>query len=218
MAIIRDLGYTVQSLEDRGLITCSTANIPTNTANPLFSTGNSTGNIVYSSSGAAGRIIDRLSSLFTKNRFFVAVPATLFYSSRGSTEANRQLTIGVKLQHGDSSGGGDMADYSTESQPADKVYFTAARTTAYQNWTTDDIDGGSTGPIRLMSDQSYYDLRAAKRFIRAVHTVTKNKATTESSGDENGRISGTITFLGGEETALRWDSKSFVSTATSTTT
>lgn len=188
MSIIRDLGYTVPSLDDTlclfGGSTGNQLGVGT-TAALAISTA--------PESGVNGRIVDRLASLFTKDLPLVAVPATLIYSSRGSTAADRKLTLGVKLQHGDSSGGGDMADYSTQSQPADKSYFSTARSSDAQIWDST----GSTGPFRGQSGPAYYDLRAAKRFIRAVHYATKNSVTTESTGDEGAKLSGVITFLGG---------------------
>ena len=195
MSIVRDLGFTVRSLEDRGFITCSTGQIAG--SGGFFSTMASTANLVASTDGAvgiSGAIIDRLGDLLGHTRFTVAMPTTFFHSTRGSTGADRKISLGVKLQHGDSSGGGDLADFSTGSQPTDKVYFSTARTTDMANWDTT----GSSGGARLSSPSAYYDIRAAKRFIRAVHLVYKANATTESTGDEGGRISGSITFLGGD--------------------
>jgi hypothetical protein len=213
MSIIRDLGLVVQSLEDKAVITASTAQVLiANSPGVLISTGFSTGNVLGATSTAdtvitgTGRVIDRLSDLFTKNVPLVACPATHLYSSRGTTSLAPKLALGVKLQHGDSSGGGDMADYSTGSQPDDKVYFTSARTTAYAYWTTEGQ--------RLPSNQSYYDLKAAKRYIRAVHTVDKCEITTESTGWEGARLSGTIAFLGGN--TPKQDLKAYGSTSTST--
>lgn len=211
MSITRDLGLTVQSLEDRATITASTASIPAGTY-ALLTTQSNSGNVVGATStgsttiSASGRVIDRLTDLFTKAIPLVAFPATLFYSSRGTTSLAPKITVGVKLQHGDSSGGGDMADYSTQSQQDDEVYFTSVRTTDYVNWTT--------APVRLESAQSYYDLRAAKRFIRAVHSVDKCEITTESTGFEGARLSGTVTFVGGD--TPKTDNKAFGSTSTST--
>jgi hypothetical protein len=209
MSIIRDLGLTLPSLEERFFVTCSTG---------TGSWGATTGTVVLGASGAAGisgRIFDRTAHLLTG--YMVAMPFTHLYSSRGSTAPDRKITLGVKLQHGDSSGGGDMADYSTQSQPADKIYFGAtARTTEYQNWTTDDLDENSTGPVRLASGPSYYDVRAAKRFLRAVHFATKDANTTESTGDEGARLSGGVTFIGGD--TPQHSVKSPLSSSTSTST
>lgn len=182
MSIVRDLGITLQALDDQSVVTCSTAN----------QNQTSTGNVTQSSTaanGLNGRIIDRLGD-FLVSRYPAAFIAAYLYTTRGSTEADRKLTLGVKLQHGDSSGGGDMADYSTGQQPADQTLFSTARTTDMVAWTT--------GTMRAQSNPGYYDLRAAKRFVRSVVTASKNKATTESSGDESFRVGGSITFVGGD--------------------
>jgi hypothetical protein len=198
MSIIRDLGLTVQSLEEYA------ANFGGSTGSQTFtSTALATS---VSAAGLSGRVIDRLTDLFTKDVPLVACPFTHLYASRGSTAADRRLTLGVKLQHGDSSGGGDMADYSTQSQPDDKNFFSTARTTEMVAW--------STGPVRLQTAQSYYDLRAAKRYVRAVHYITKNTVTTESTGDEGARVSGGIVFLGGSTPKV--DSRTVGTTSTST--
>jgi hypothetical protein len=198
MSVIRDLGLTVGSLEDTTALFGGSTGTQTFGSTSLASTA--------FSSGVSGRVIDRLTDLFTKDVPVVAMPATIIYSSRGSTATDRKLTLGVKLQHGDSSGGGDMADYSTQSQPDDQIYFSSARTTDMAYW--------STGPLRAQSEPSYYDLRAAKRYIRAVHTVSKGTVTTESTGDEGARVSGVITFLGGA--TPKTDLKAVGSTSTST--
>ncbi len=213
MSITRDIGLVVQSLEDKAVITASTAQVLI-AAGPgvLLSTGFSTGNVLGATSTGSslitgnGRVIDRLSDLFTNGVPLVASPVTNVYSSRGTTSLAPKLVLGVKLQHGDSSGGGDMADYSTGSQPDDKTFFTSARTTSYSQWSTE--------AARLQSNPSYYDLRAAKRYIRAVHTVDKCDITTESTGFEGARLSGAIAFLGGNTPREHYTG--FGSTSTST--
>jgi hypothetical protein len=104
------------------------------------------------------------------------------------------VAIGVKLQHGDSSGGGDMADYSTDCQVPDRVFFgSSARTTDMKQW-----DGShSTGPLYGCSHTAVYDLRGAKQYLRAGVRVGKELVTTETSGDEHARVSAVITFFGG---------------------
>jgi hypothetical protein len=210
MSLIRDLALSVLSLEDKAFVTLSTAQIAG--AGGFFSTMHSTANVKSActtdglASVVAGRVIDRLGDLYTKDIPLVACPVTFFNSTRGSTQADRKLALGVKLQHGDSSGGGDMADYSTGSQPDDKVYFTSARTTAQTYWTTGTFVGQSVA--------SYYDLREAKRFIRAVHSIAINNVTTESTGDEGGRISGAVVFIAGA--TPKPDLMGYGSTSTST--
>jgi hypothetical protein len=186
MSIVRDLPITLVGLEERSFQTCSTgAQVFASTANQLMvaALGTITAN---------GRIIDRLYDLPAS--YSVASPVATLASTRGSTEADRRLTLGVKLQHGDSSGGGDMADYSTQFTPDDRNFFSTVRTSDYANWDA----SRSTGPFYGQSNPAYYDVRAAKRYIRMVGTYGKNKVTTESSGDEGARAGGVITFLGGD--------------------
>lgn len=205
MSIVRDIGIALPSLEARSFVTCSTGN------QAPFGTG-TTGNVAQSSDGAvgiSGRIIDRLSEL--TRAYPVCEPFTLLESTKGSTAADRKVTLGVKLQHGDSSGGGDMADYSTGSQPSDKSYFSSARSTDHRSWDAT----FSTGGLRVSSAPSYYDIRAAKRYVRAVHIAYKNSVSTESTGDEGARLSGGIVFKGAEslpDNAV----ESWASTTTST--
>src|SRR5574343_913379 len=88
----------------------------------------STGDVL---SGAAinGRVIDRLG--LGRNRIYeTAEPFIHVYTTVGSTAADQRVTLSVKLQHGDSSGGGDMADYSTGMTAPDVNFRTTAESTA----------------------------------------------------------------------------------------
>lgn len=188
MSIVRDIPLVFTAAEERSFITCSTGN-------QVFS-GN-TGNNLAGGAGTVatfnGDVIDRLSPIIEGAlgaMAAVAMPSVTLYSSRGSTEANRQLVVSCKLQHGDSSGGGDMADYSTGQQPADRTFFATARSSDQRNWDSQ----LSTGAFRGVSNPAYYDLRAAKRYIRVVGGVGKNRVTTESSGDEGLRVRAEIAF------------------------
>jgi hypothetical protein len=141
------------------------------------------------------------------------MPAARAYSSIGSTEADRQFTINVRLQHGDSSGGGDMADYSTGSTPTNRTYFGTGRTTDMLNWDAT----LSSGPLNAASNPAYYDINAAKRYLRVVINVSKDRVTTESSGDERCRVGATLVLLGAADIPQVSDPKtSPYSTSTST--
>lgn len=212
MSIVRDIGLGVQALTDTLVVTCSTQqSVLATTANQVqssnanFSTG-------FGSSGGAGlsgRIIDRLNEPFITSRYTVAMPYAYLESTRGSTETNRQLSVNVKLQHGNSSAGGDMADLSTGSQPSDLILFTTAQTTPMASW--------STGAVRAASNQCYYDLRPANRYIRTVVSAFKNLVTTESSGDESFHVGAGIMLLGGDLLVQNaWTSAGSSTTSTST--
>lgn len=212
MSIVHDVPLVVQALTDTLVVTCSTQQtVLVTTANQVQSSNAdySTGSGRGAGAGISGRIIDRLNEPFITERYTVAFPAAWLESTRGSTEANRQLAINVKLQHGNSSAGGDMADYSTGSSPTEVILFTTAQTTPMTNW--------STGAIRAASGQCTYDLRAANRYIRAVAGAFKNKVTTESSGDESFHVGASITLMGGPTVPQNaWTSAGSSSTSTST--
>jgi hypothetical protein len=204
MAIVRDLPFTLEAMESRSLITCSTGSqvFSGSTANSYPSSNGST--------GVLGRIIDRLGDINAQlsQRYAVAAPFVCLWSSRGSTEADRKLTLGLQLQHGDSSGGGDFEALSTEADPDDAVFFTSARTTPESNWSTGVLNGFASNPC-------IYDLRKAKRYLGVLVKAAKNKVTTESSGDEGARLSAGITFMGAEQLpANPWTSQGSTSTST----
>lgn len=221
MSLVRDMGMTLPAMEDRMLVTCSYVNtcstvlpqIITATADLLITTGPSaTQSSLWTS--AFGRVIDRIGSPLG-TLYHVAMPVVMLNSTRGSTDPNRSLGIGVKLQHGDSSAGGDMVDYATGSQPADRIYFSTARTCDQLGW---EFAGRSTGPFQGASNPASYDLRAAKQYIRTVARLAliARTATTEATGDEGSRVSAAITFLSGQQIPQNILDKGPTSTATST--
>jgi hypothetical protein len=212
MSIVHDVPLTLKALTNTIVVTCSTQQtVLATTANQVQSSNAdySTGTGRGAGTGIQGRIIDRLNEPFLTERYTVAFPSAHLESTRGSTEANRQLAINVKLQHGNSSAGGDMADYSTGSAPAELVLFTTAQTTPMQSW--------STGAVQGQSQPCTYDLRGANRYIRAVVGAFKNKVTTESSGDESFLVSASIGFMGAATFPQNvWTSAGSTTTSTST--
>lgn len=130
----------------------------------------STGDVA-SGSAINGLIIDRLG--LGGNRIYETCEVGITAQTTvGSTAADKKITLSAKLQHGDSSGGGDMADYSTGNTNADQSFWTTAESTAYQNWTTG---------VMAFGHQSGYNVIAAKRYIRGVGTITKNGSTTSTA-------------------------------------
>jgi hypothetical protein len=130
----------------------------------------STGDVA-SAAAINGRVIDRL-GLGGARIYETAEPSITCYSTVGSTAADKKLTLSIKLQHGDSSGGGDMADYSTGMTNADQNFWTTAESTAYQNW--------STG-TQFFAHQSWYNVIPAKRYVRPVGVWTRNGNTTSTA-------------------------------------
>ncbi len=151
--------------------------LDTLTANVVFTC--STGNYA---SGAAinGKVVDRLglvaavpsAALGVRDRCLVAEPFIYAIQHAGSTSAARNVSLDIKLQHGDSSGGGDMADYSTGAQPATANFYHSGLTTDMKNWTT--------GLVAGYSNPCHYELTGAKRYIRAVGAVTKFGVSTST--------------------------------------
>ena len=193
MGLTRDLGIAVQALEERIIVTCAADK------KIVFSTAGTTStdpNVVQSTTAAGGingRVLDRLDTQYGGGILTKATIGAYLWASRGSTEADRKLTLGIKLQHGDSSGGGDAADYSTGQQPTDKTFFTSAQTTPMANWSTGAFFGEIAGQ---------YDVTAAKRYLRTVTSPSKNRVTTESSGDEHLRVASIVRFGGADEWPL----------------
>ena len=212
MSLLRDMPLTIVELEERSLITCSTGNqvFSGSTANSIRSSQADPS--CSTSTGITGRIIDRRGDDMT-SRYQVAIPYVVVTSTRGSTETDRNIRITVKLQHGDSSGGGDMADYSTQSQPAVRNLFSTGRTSDMAVWDSALSTGTFAG---LSSLPAYYDLRAAKRFIQAIVYAAKDKVTTESSGDEGARVAALITFAAGDQVPQNVPTTYAWSTSTST--
>jgi hypothetical protein len=130
----------------------------------------STGDVA---SGAAinGRVVDRL-GLGGGRIFEYCQSGISVHTTVGSTAGDKRVTLSIKLQHGDSSGGGDMADYSTGMQNADQNFFTTAESTAYQNWTTG---------VMHLSHQSWYNVVPAKRYVRPVGVFTRGGVTTSTA-------------------------------------
>lgn len=227
--LVRDLAFPVKAFTERLLATCSAlvttgstgvvTPIADTTADAAVSTGD-IGDVAtakgsqVSSGGMAsinGNVIDRLR--FPLGALYDAATVQAFLeSTRGSTEADRKLALGVLLQHGDSSGGGDMAELSTGARPRERVFFSSARTSDQLNWDAAE----STGPIYLASHAGFYDLRGAKRYVRAQVRAGKNSVTTESSGDEQSRVSGVIVFQAGDQLPPPGGSTAAQSTTTST--
>lgn len=109
-----------------------------------------------------------------------------------STEADRKVILAVKMQHGDSSGGGDFADYSTVFQAADANFFTSFHTTVMTgSWTTSIMHG--------QTNSSIYDIRAMKRWMRPVLTPTINFQATSTSLLAFLNVNGGVVFLTADE-------------------
>lgn len=136
---------------------------------------------VLSAADINGDVIDRQGIKtfhLGKNEVYGAVAVALTAFSPGSTQVNRLITAKARLQHGDSSGGGDMADLvqaRTTDASARWSYGTSAHTTDFANWTTGALGGIASPPAN-------YELSGfAKRYIRAVGNLTVPGNTTSTA-------------------------------------
>lgn len=130
---------------------------------------------IDSTQGAAitGDVIDRLE--FRQN--YNAVLPFMVGVGYGTTFANKKVTQAIYLQHGDSSGGGDMATYSTDQNPRTLTFQTSAETTPMASWTT--------GQQRFYTADSPYGALGLKRYVRAVGTQLIAGGNTTSTADTN---------------------------------
>ena len=172
-------------------------------ANGIVSYTSSPAGDYRSSTDINGSIVDR--EVLGRNYSWAS--PFLLGSGQASTEADQKITLAAKLQHGTSSGGGDMADYSTGSQAADAIFFTTAQTTSFVNWTT--------GDGRFQTLPGVYDLRGAYRFIRPVFTPTINHNATSTTIAAALDISGGLVMMNADEEPPRAN-KDVYSTSTST--
>jgi hypothetical protein len=169
----------------------------------------STGDVA---SGAAsnGRIIDRLG---LGERYGVAAPFALAWGNAGTTVADQKLKIAVSLQHGDSSGGGDMAAFTGPAGSAvvdERTFYTSAQTTPMASW--------STGVPSIESNPGAVNLQACKRYIRTVGTLTKPGGTSTSTAAGGADLVNMITGIAFGEPHRSLPSNDSSSTSTSTST
>lgn len=230
MSLVRDVPFAMVALEEHWFGTCSKI-ISTGSTSAVGALSGkttaaaiiSTGGISLSDGALAGGytcvstqavILDRLAFPIAQAHYEAAVVQSFLISTAGSTEVDRKTGLGVYLQHGDSSGGGDLAEYSTASRVDDRLYFgTTKRTSDMLSW---DYGDRSTGQLYAVSHPAYYDLRNAKRYLRVVTRVGKNSVTTDTSGEEGSRVGALITFLAADQLPVNADTTSLYSSTTTT--
>ncbi len=234
MSLIREIPFAMIAQEDHYFGTCTdpltTAAQTTtpygiqnskSTASALVSTGD-LGDVDNSEQGARvtgdaivtstfGQIMDRLRHPLGSHYQALSALATMA-STRGSTQADAKLALGVTVFHGASSGGGDLAELSTAMRPRDRVYFSSVRTTDALSWDTEE----SSGPLFAVSNPSVCDLRNAKRYIQIRGRYGVNRVTTAQDGIEGARVGATAVFFGGDVLPPALDTTSPFSTAIST--
>ena len=119
-----------------------------------------------------GSIVDRLALGYS---FTHAQPVLIGeLPATTSTQGRRFVSLQVKLYHGDSSAGGDLAALNT-GLDADAVehYTTQGESTDWKTWTT--------GLLRMQCSPKVYPLMGAKRFIAPAAIVTRIGGVTATA-------------------------------------
>lgn len=168
-------------------------------------TSSPAGDVRSGCSISSGLLIDR-----TKlGRGYNAVVPFAIAHGNASTAVDAKVTLGVHLYHGDSSGGGDLAEYSTHNRPDVAVFMSSAMTTEFTNWTT--------GEKHIQSNSKVYDLRGASRYLALGVTPTINfNATSTTVAAELLSVQGGLAFVIGDEDPQSKAEKGDYSTSTST--
>jgi hypothetical protein len=134
---------------------------------------------------ANGSVVDRyqLPGAFTHVQPFIIGT----YGGTTSTTGGRWRSVLAKVRHGDSSGGGDLADFNTA--PSAQVYFTTGgESTDYKQWTT--------GVVRVGYSPVPQPLLGAKRFVAVGFAVTGPGAATSTTAIQGiSNVAAGLTFL-----------------------
>jgi hypothetical protein len=94
-----------------------------------------------------------------------------------STAGAGRVSLSLIAQHGNSSGGGDMAGLSTDQMPTlSQNYRSTAMSTDHQSW--------STGTLRMQFSPAAVSLLGAKRYVRVQGVVQRvGVATSTAAGN-----------------------------------
>lgn len=94
-----------------------------------------------------------------------------------STAGGSRVSLEVRIQTGNSSGGGDLANLSTDMLPsAAQNYYSTAMTTDHKSW--------STGNIRLQHSPTCIPLLSADRYVRVQGVVTRVGISTSTAAGQ----------------------------------
>jgi hypothetical protein len=132
-----------------------------------------TGGGATSGGTITGGVIDRLS---LGRHYSYAAPFVIgTLAGNTSTTGSKTAKLDVFLKHGDSSGGGDLAEVSTGLRVAQQqIYNTGELTTDYKSYATADLSVQHTG--------AYYHLLGVKRWIAPAAIVTRAGLSTATTG------------------------------------
>lgn len=152
--MIRSTPVYVQSKENHIVLDCATG-------------GDSTSGGVFD-----GNVID-LEAFPSRFTHLQPVIAGTFPGTTSTAGASRIL-LDVRLKHGDSSGGGDAVNLSTDQLPATpQAYYTTDMSTDHPSW--------STGTIRVQYSPEPISLLSAKRYVRTSGQVTRVGIATSTA-------------------------------------
>ena len=149
----------------------------------------STGGDTVSGTAINGDVIDTR-ALGAK---YMEVKPLVVGSGYSSTMVDRKLALAVKLQSGDSSGGGDMADVSTGSQAADTIFGTTFHTTDFVTWTT-----GAQKFYAPAGDGTYSLRQTDGPYVRMVVTPTFSGQATATAAAQLLTLQGVMLFSAGD--------------------
>lgn len=152
--MIRSTPVYIQSKENHVVLDCATG-------------GDSTSGGVFD-----GNVIDlqALPSRFTHIQPVIAgtLPGTT------STAGGSRVLLDVRVKHGDSSGGGDAANLSTDQLPSSpQSYYATDMSTDHPSW--------STGTIRVQYSPAPIPILGAKRYVRTSGQVTRIGISTSTA-------------------------------------
>lgn len=154
-----------------------------------------TGGGATSGGTITGGVIDRLS---LGRHYSYAAPFVIgTLTGNTSTTGGHTAKIDIFLKHGDSSGGGDLAEISTGLRVAQQQFYnTGELTTDYKAWTTADISVQHTG--------TYYHLLGCKRWLAPAAIITRPGLSTNTQGNTSVTVSlGTVMHRPDEDPPTR---------------
>ena len=137
--------------------------------------------------------------------------ALSMYSTVGSTEGavTKGFSIVQYLQHGDSSGAGDMAAFSS-CQYGAKNYFTTLDTSDMNKYTTGQLQGFPS-PVQT------WDISSAKRYLRHGFAITRTAGVSTCTDKIEGAYVSAVAVFKSQDNFPQNVLKYF-STSTSTST
>ena len=136
-----------------------------------------------------GSVVDRLAMgrSFTHAQPFIVGSGL----SNTSTGGIKHVKLDVLLKHGDSSGGGDLAEVDTGLRVVQQPVYNTGLTTDEKVWTT--------GTVRVQHSGVPYALQGLKRWIAPSAIVTRAGVTTATGSGNDLNVSLGVNLLQADE-------------------